>query len=65
MSVEGFYQCIRDNNVASLVKIPGVGQKTAELLVLEDEDRLPEALEPERHGVAGALARPKAKRAAR
>jgi holliday junction DNA helicase RuvA len=48
MSVEGFYQCIRDNNVASLVKIPGVGQKTAELLVLKMKDRLPEAMEPER-----------------
>ena len=35
MSVEGFYQCIRDKNVASLVKIPGVGQKTADLLMLK------------------------------
>ena len=35
MSAEGFYQCIRDKNVASLVKIPGVGQKTADLLMLK------------------------------
>jgi Holliday junction DNA helicase RuvA len=48
MSAEGFYQCIRDNNVASLVKIPGVGKKTAELLVLKMKDRLPESIEPER-----------------
>ena len=48
MSVEGFYQCIRDNNIASLVKIPGVGKKTAELLVLKMKDRLPESIEPER-----------------
>jgi Holliday junction DNA helicase RuvA len=48
MSVEGFYQCIRDKNVASLVKIPGVGQKTADLLMLKMKDRLPEAMETER-----------------
>ncbi len=48
MSVEGFYQCIRDKNVASLVKIPGVGQKTADLLMLKMKDRLPESVETER-----------------
>jgi holliday junction DNA helicase RuvA len=48
MSVEGFYQCIRDKNVASLVKIPGVGQKTADLLMLKMKDRLPESIETER-----------------
>ena|SRR5262249_41993980 len=48
MSVEGFYQCIRDGSVASLVKIPGVGQKTADLLMLKMKDKLPESIEPER-----------------
>ena len=48
MSVEGFYQCIRDKNVASLVKIPGVGQSKADLLMLKMKDRLPESIEPER-----------------
>ena len=48
MTVEGFYQCIRDQNIASLVKVPGVGQKTAELLLLKMKDRLPESLETER-----------------
>jgi Holliday junction DNA helicase RuvA len=48
MSVEGFYQCIRDQNVASLVKVPGVGQKTADLLMLKMKDKLPESIEPER-----------------
>jgi Holliday junction DNA helicase RuvA len=48
MSAEGFYQCIRDKNVASLVKIPGVGQKTADLLMLKMKDRLPESIETER-----------------
>jgi Holliday junction DNA helicase RuvA len=48
MTVEGFYQCIRDGNAASLVKIPGVGQKTADMLLLKMKDRLPESIEPER-----------------
>ena len=44
MSVEGFYQCIRDKDLASLMKIPGVGQKTADRLLLEMKDRLPESI---------------------
>ena len=44
MSVEGFYQCIREKDVASLMKIPGVGQKTADRLLLEMKDRLPESI---------------------
>jgi Holliday junction DNA helicase RuvA len=44
MSVEGFYQCIREKDLASLIKIPGVGRKTADRLLLEMADRLPEAL---------------------
>jgi len=48
MSAEGFYQCVRDGSVASLVKIPGVGQKTAELLMLKMKDKLPESIGPDR-----------------
>ncbi len=44
MSVQGFYQCIRDKDLVSLTKIPGVGRKTAERLLLEMADRLPESL---------------------
>jgi len=44
MSVDGFYQCVRDKDLVSLTKIPGVGRKTAERLLLEMADRLPEAL---------------------
>ena len=44
MSVDGFYQCVRDKDVVSLTKIPGVGRKTAERLLLEMADRLPESL---------------------
>lgn len=42
MSVEGFHECVRDRNVASLTKLPGIGRKTAERLVLEMADRLPQ-----------------------
>lgn len=44
MSVEGFYQCVRDKDLVSLTKIPGIGRKTAERLAMEMADRLPEAL---------------------
>ena len=50
MSVEGFYQCVRDKDLVSLTKIPGVGRKTAERLLIEMADRLPEA-----HATAAAL----------
>jgi Holliday junction DNA helicase RuvA len=44
MSVEGFYHCVRDKDLVSLTKIPGVGRKTADRLLLEMADRLPETL---------------------
>jgi Holliday junction DNA helicase RuvA len=43
MSVDGFYQCVRDKDLVSLMKIPGVGRKTADRLLLEMADRLPES----------------------
>jgi Holliday junction DNA helicase RuvA len=43
MSVDGFYQCIRDKDLVSLMKIPGVGRKTADRLLLEMADKLPES----------------------
>jgi len=44
MSVDGFYQCVRDKDLVSLTKVPGIGRKTGERLLLEMADRLPEAL---------------------
>lgn len=52
MSVDGFYQCIRDKDLVSLVKIPGVGKKTAERLLIEMADRLPEARELDRAAIS-------------
>lgn len=41
-SVEDFYRCVDDNDVKGLVRLPGVGQKTAERLIIEMRGRLPE-----------------------
>lgn len=40
IAVDDFVRCVRDNDVARLVKLPGVGRKTAERLVMEMRDRL-------------------------
>jgi Holliday junction DNA helicase RuvA len=42
MSVHGFHQCIRHRDLVSLVRVPGVGKKTAERMVVEMADRLPD-----------------------
>lgn len=41
-SVEEFYRCVDANDVKALVRLPGVGQKTAERLMVEMRGRLPE-----------------------
>lgn len=43
MSVEGFYECVRNKDIGSLTRVPGIGRKTGERLLLEMADRLPEA----------------------
>ena len=40
MSANQFVQCIHNDAVSQLVKLPGVGKKTAERLVVEMKDRL-------------------------
>jgi Holliday junction DNA helicase RuvA len=39
-TVEGFAACVSSNDTAALTRIPGVGRKTAERLVIEMRDRL-------------------------
>ena len=41
ITVEGFCQCVLGKDVASLTRVPGIGRKTAERLVVEMADRLP------------------------
>ena len=40
MSVAGFNRCIEYEDVAALSKIPGIGKKTAERLIIEMRDRI-------------------------
>lgn len=41
-TAEQFQRCIHDNDAQSLVRLPGVGKKTAERLIIELRDRLPD-----------------------
>lgn len=43
ISVENFVQCIRAGDTATLTRMPGIGKKTAERLVVEMRDRLEDA----------------------
>ncbi|GAB1258998.1 Holliday junction branch migration protein RuvA [Aurantivibrio plasticivorans] len=40
MDTNDIVSCVKDNNLAALVKVPGVGKKTAERLLIELRDRL-------------------------
>ena len=44
-TAEEFHRCIHDNDTQALVRLPGVGKKTAERLVIEMRDRLPDLAE--------------------
>ncbi|MCW9025101.1 MAG: Holliday junction branch migration protein RuvA [Gammaproteobacteria bacterium] len=40
MGADEFARCIQDNDSVSLIRLPGVGKKTAERLIIEMRDRL-------------------------
>ena len=40
ISVEGFVRCVEESDTASLQRVPGVGKKTAERLIVEMRDRV-------------------------
>ncbi|MBS1221271.1 MAG: recombination protein, RuvA [Proteobacteria bacterium] len=42
MSVEMFGRCVREGDSASLTRLPGIGKKTAERLIIELRDRIGE-----------------------
>ncbi len=44
-SAEEFHRCIHNNDTQALVRLPGVGKKTAERLVIEMRDRLPDLID--------------------
>ncbi|MDD1612093.1 MAG: Holliday junction branch migration protein RuvA [Methylococcaceae bacterium] len=41
LSAEQFQRAIQDNDTQALIRLPGVGKKTAERLIIEMRDRLP------------------------
>jgi len=41
LSDEEFSRCVADEDIARLTKVPGIGRKTAERLVIEIRDKLP------------------------
>lgn len=55
ISVEGFSACVTSQDTAPLTRIPGVGRKTAERLLIEMRDRL--SAEPGIGALAGELPR--------
>ncbi|WP_338416112.1 Holliday junction branch migration protein RuvA [uncultured Sphaerotilus sp.] len=57
ISVTVFARCVQDNDSASLTRLPGIGKKTAERLILEMRDRLSDwhiAPAPASSGLPGA-----------
>ena len=56
ISVDGFIRCVREDDKAALVRLPGVGRKTAERLIMDMRDRVERHLdglaEPAKAGAA-------------
>jgi len=46
ISVEAFASCVQNEDIAALTRVPGIGRKTAERLVVEMRDRLGPAADP-------------------
>lgn len=49
MTVDVFHRCVENQDVQSLTRLPGIGKKTAERLIIELRDRMPDL-----GGVAGS-----------
>ena len=57
ISVDGFVRCVRENDAAALTRLPGIGKKTAERLVVEMRDRLDDAGTPA--SLTGVMSHPR------
>lgn len=62
ISVEGFMQCVRTEDTATLVRLPGIGRKTAERLILDMRDRIDAAVAGANGGATAAAGEPAAAR---
>lgn len=56
MSAIEFSRCIHEEDSVTLVRLPGVGRKTAERLIIEMRDRLPQIAEAVQTGMAAETA---------
>jgi holliday junction DNA helicase RuvA len=54
ISVEAFALCVQNQDIAALTRVPGIGRKTAERLVVEMKDRLGPAADSQFTVAAGA-----------
>jgi Holliday junction DNA helicase RuvA len=54
ISVEGFVRCVLMRDIAALTRVPGVGRKTAERLIVDLRDRIEEMAASGLGGAAGA-----------
>jgi holliday junction DNA helicase RuvA len=53
ISVDSFIRCVRDSDTVALTRLPGIGKKTAERLVVEMRDRLGETASSTASGMGG------------
>lgn len=58
MAVDEFVRTVRSNDIAALTRMPGVGKKTAERLVVEMKDKLKDWSDSSVSAVAGAASAP-------
>lgn len=56
MEANEFARCIQDNDATALIRLPGVGRKTADRLIVEMRDRLDDWFNQPAHSGAGSLA---------
>jgi Holliday junction DNA helicase RuvA len=56
ISAESFHRCVQNHDMAALVRLPGIGKKTAERLIVEMRDRLPNVTVGAGRGLAPSLA---------
>jgi Holliday junction DNA helicase RuvA len=56
ISVEAFAMCVQNQDIAALTRVPGIGRKTAERLVVEMRDRLGPSADPATFSVASTPA---------
>ncbi len=55
MDVGDFLEALRNENIALLVSVPGIGRKKAERMVLELKDKVKPGLSAEKAGAAGSF----------